>query len=73
MPTMAAATGLELMKHGASFTSQELGVLGVGFIGALITALVAVKYFVTYVKHHSLVGFGVYRIVVAIGYWLMVR
>ena len=72
IPTMAAATGLDLAKSSFSFTSQEWGVLAVGFVGAFLTALLAVKYFLRYIEHHSFVAFGVYRIVLAIMFWLLI-
>ncbi len=72
IPTMAAATGLDLAKSSFGFTSQEWGVLTVGFVGAFLTALLAVKYFLRYIEHHSFVAFGLYRIMVAIVFWLMI-
>ncbi len=72
IPTMAAATGLDLAKSSFRFTSQEWGVLAVGFVGAFLTALLAVKYFLRYIEHHSFVAFGVYRIVLAIMFWLLI-
>jgi len=72
IPTMVAATGLDLVKSNFSFTSQEWGVLAVGFIGSFITALLAVKFFIQYVKNHTFVAFGIYRIVLAIVFWLLI-
>lgn len=65
IPTMAAATGLDLLKSGFSFTGQEFLLLGIGFIGAFITAWLAVKYFLRYVQNHTMAPFGWYRIIVA--------
>ena len=72
IPTMAAATGLDLLKTSFSFSGQEWGVLSVGFIGAFITAIFAVKYFIKYIEHHTFVVFGIYRIVLAILFWLFI-
>jgi undecaprenyl-diphosphatase len=72
IPTMAAATGLDLIKSNFSFTSQEWMVLSVGFVGAFITAILAIKYFVRYVQHHSFIAFGIYRIILAIVFWLFI-
>lgn len=66
IPTMAAATGLDLVKSNFSFSEGEWGIIAVGFVGAFVTALLAVKYFVRYVEHHSFVAFGIYRIILAI-------
>lgn len=72
IPTMAAATGLDLIKTEFSFTGQEWGLLAVGFIGAFITALLAVKYFIKYIERHTFIAFGVYRIVLAVLFWLFI-
>lgn len=70
VPTMFAATGLDLIKSEFNFTSSEYSLLAVGFIGSFITALFAVKFFLKYIERHTFVGFGVYRVIVAIILWL---
>jgi undecaprenyl-diphosphatase len=73
IPTMAAATGLDLLKSGFSFTPNEWMILGVGFMGAFITALFAVKYFLKFIQDHTFIPFGIYRIVLALLFWLFVK
>ena len=53
VPTMFAATGLDVIKS----------------VGAFISALLAVNYFISYVQRHTFVGFGLYRIVAALVFW----
>lgn len=72
IPTMVAATGLDLIRSEFSFSSNEWMLLAVGFIGAFITALFAVKFFLKYIANHTFVGFGIYRIVLAIMFWVFV-
>lgn len=72
IPTMFAATGLDLIESDWSFTQQELFILAVGLLGAFVTALVAVRYFLRYVQNHSFIPFGIYRIVLAILFWILV-
>jgi undecaprenyl-diphosphatase len=72
IPTMIAATGLDLVKSNFAFSSSEWGLLSFGFIGAFITALLAVKFFIRYVQHHTFVAFGVYRIVLALLFWIFI-
>ena len=72
IPTMAAATGLDLVRSDFSFTGQEWGLLAIGFVGSFFTALLAVKYFVKYVEHHGFIVFGIYRIVLALIFWLFI-
>lgn len=71
IPTMAAATGLDLVKTSFSFDSSEWTILAIGFVGAFITALFAVKYFLKYIEHHTFVAFGVYRILLALVFWFV--
>lgn len=66
VPTMLAATGLDLVKTGFSFTSQEYFLLGVGLIVSFFVAILAVKFFVKFVQNHTLIPFGIYRIILAI-------
>lgn len=75
VPTMVAASGLDVIKSRELLLhSGSVGILVVGFVGAFLTALVTVKWLVGWVQKHSFVGFGVYRIVVAgIFFLLMMR
>ena len=66
IPTMAAATGLDLIKSGSSFTGGEWGMLGVGFAVAFVTALAAVKWLIGYVQKHDFTAFGMYRIILGV-------
>lgn len=71
IPTILGATLLDLVKSGFSYSSNEWMLLFIGFIGAFITALVAVKYFISYIKNHSLKAFGIYRIILAFVFLLL--
>ena len=70
IPTMTAATGLELLE-GYQGLSGHFDVLAVGFVVSFITALLAIKSFLGYVKKHSFAAFGWYRIVLAVVYFLV--
>jgi undecaprenyl-diphosphatase len=72
IPTMLAATALDLKDANFSFTSTEYMLLTIGFIGSFVTALAAVKYFLKFIEHHTFIPFGVYRIIVAIVFWLFI-
>lgn len=72
IPTMVAATGLDLVKSDFHFTVNEWQLLAVGFVGAFVTALLAVKYFLRYIEHHTLIAFGIYRIAIAVVFWLVI-
>jgi undecaprenyl-diphosphatase len=73
IPTMAAATGLDLIKSNIStFTSSEWGLLLTGCFISFVTALIVVKFFLRYIQHHTFIPFGIYRIVVSILFYLIV-
>lgn len=72
IPTMVAATGLDLLKSSRHFTGSQYGLLAVGFIVAFVTALATVKWFIGYVKMHTFVPFGWYRIAAALAFWVLV-
>ena len=66
IPTMFAATGLDILKHGVKISGNEAGLLLVGFVTAFIVALIAVKSFLSYIKTNTFTAFGIYRIIIAI-------
>jgi len=64
--TLSAATFFDLSKHGGELVDQ-FGVATplIGLVCAFITALIAVRWMVSYLNTKSLAIFGWYRIVVA--------
>lgn len=69
VPTMLAATVYDLYKNGAAFSFTEMNYLIVGFLTSFIVALVSIKFLLGFVKDHTFVFFGVYRIVLVL-IWL---
>lgn len=72
VPTMLSATGWDLIKSAHSFSGQNLGLLAVGFILAFIVALLAIKFLIAFIKKHSFVPFGLYRIALALLFYVFV-
>lgn len=72
IPTMIAATALDLKKSASVFTSSDFTVLAIGFAAAFVTALFAVKFLLGYVRSHTFIPFGVYRIALSVVFWLLV-
>lgn len=66
IPTMAAATGLDLLETSFKFSDQEWIVLSIGFITSFVVAYLVIKWFIKYVSNHSFILFGIYRIILAI-------
>jgi undecaprenyl-diphosphatase len=73
VPTMLAATGLDLVKNAGAFSVNQLLYLAVGFVVSFGAALLAVKFLLAYIKNHSFILFGVYRVVLVVLFWLVVR
>jgi len=72
VPTMAAATGLDIMKSYSSFAAGDAVLLLAGFVTAFLVAIVVIKFFLRFIKTHSFISFGVYRILIAAIFWLAV-
>ena len=66
IPTMFAASGLDLLKSGWAFTGHEVSLLLVGFVVSFFVALAAIKWLLSYVQSHSFIAFGIYRIVIGL-------
>jgi undecaprenyl-diphosphatase len=69
VPTMFAATAKSLLdwyQERGSFTSDEVKLLAVGNVVAFVVALLAIKFFISYLQKHGFKLFGWYRIVVGI-------
>ena len=75
VPTMLAATGYKLLKYykeAGSFSSEELKLLAAGNVVAFIVALLAIKFFISFVKKYGFKVWGVYRIIVGIVLLLLI-
>ncbi len=72
VPTMLAATGFDLIKNAGSFSSDQFGLLAVGFITSFIVAIFAIKFLLKFIQNHSFTPFGIYRVVVGIILWLII-
>jgi undecaprenyl-diphosphatase len=69
VPTMVAATGYKLFKHlrqNGGFSHEEIKLLLVGNIVAFLVALVAIKFFIEFLKKHGFRVWGIYRIIVGL-------
>ncbi len=69
VPTMFAATAYKLLKlllepNGIDILTQNIGALVIGNIVAFIVALLAIKFFISFVTKYGFKAFGYYRIIV---------
>ncbi len=74
IPTMFAATGLDLMETSFTFSNQEWMLLSTGFITSFVVAYFVIKWFIHYISNHTFSFFGYYRIILAILlYFLLIK
>lgn len=69
VPTMVAATGLDLYKSAGQFSASEWDFLLVGFITSFITAIAGIKFLLGFIKKYTFIPFGIYRILAAAVFW----
>lgn len=71
IPTMLAASAFDLVKSRFYFSFHDILILFVGFLISFITSLFIVEYFLKYIKDHGFMIFGIYRIVIALVYYMV--
>lgn len=63
IPIMFGASALKLLKFGFDFTGMEIAILLTGMIVAFLVSVVAIKFFMQYIRKNDFKAFGWYRIV----------
>ena len=69
VPTMLAATGYKLYKYyktNGGFSSHEIQQLAIGNLVAFLVALLAIKFFIGFLKKRGFMIWGYYRIILGI-------
>lgn len=72
IPTMTAATGLDLVKNVHSFHSNDALFLITGVVVSFVVALFVIKWLLKFVQKNNFIGFGIYRIAIAVLYFIVV-
>lgn len=72
VPTMLAATGLDLIKNVDSFSIDQVYVLLLGLIVSFAVAMLSINFLLNFVKKHNFIPFGIYRIIIASLFWLTI-
>lgn len=72
VPTMAAATGYDLIKSASSFSFSEFHILAIGFVVSFFVAMASIVWLLKFVKTHTFISFGIYRIVAAALFYFFV-
>lgn len=69
VPTMLAATGYKLLKyyqeHGG-FTRHDIQQLAIGNLVAFVVAMLAIKFFIGFLKKHGFKIWGYYRVILGL-------
>ncbi|MBI3572460.1 undecaprenyl-diphosphatase UppP [Candidatus Kaiserbacteria bacterium] len=69
VPTMVAATGLSLVKAQTIFSGSEWLMLAAGLVTSFAVALASIRWLLRYVRGHSFVAFGIYRIALSLAFF----
>ncbi|MBV9159381.1 MAG: undecaprenyl-diphosphate phosphatase [Candidatus Kaiserbacteria bacterium] len=65
VPTMAAASALDILKSFGTIESGGIGVLLVGFVVSFVVAILGIRFLLAAIRRYSFVPFGIYRILLA--------
>ena len=63
IPVMFGASLLKLLKFGAHFTGDEIGILVLGMVVAFVVSVFVIRFLMDYIKKHDFQVFGWYRII----------
>jgi undecaprenyl-diphosphatase len=66
VPTMAAATIYKLIKSVGTITSDQVSLLGLGFVISFLVAALSIQFFLKILAKSGFKYFGIYRIVVGL-------
>jgi|SRR5680860_666143 len=72
VPTMFAASGLDLVGGYKFLGGGNFGLLAVGFIASFVVSAVSIKFLLGFIRRFNFVSFGVYRILAGIFFWLII-
>ncbi len=66
VPTMLAATSLDLLKSYDQFSLDQFSTLALGWLAAFTMAFFSIKLLLRFIKTHTFVPFGIYRIALVV-------
>ena len=72
VPTMLAATVLDLVKTGNVFNLEQVMLLIIGFLVSFVIALMSINFLLKFIKNHNFIIFGVYRVCVGLLYFIII-
>lgn len=66
MPTMAGAFAYDLYKNIDKLSTNDLGLIGIGFVAALVSGVFVVKTVLDFITRHGFAPFAYWRIAVGV-------
>ena len=72
VPTVLAATSLDLIKSAGSFSLDQFQFLLVGFTASFVMGIIAIQFLLRFIQNHRFISFGIYRIVIALVFWFFI-
>uniref|UniRef100_A0A7C4R653 Undecaprenyl-diphosphatase n=1 Tax=candidate division CPR3 bacterium TaxID=2268181 RepID=A0A7C4R653_UNCC3 len=72
IPTMLAATGYDLLRNYQTLDPSQFHLLAIGFVVSFLVAIPSIKFLIGFVQKNNFTWFGVYRIVVAVIFALII-
>ncbi len=73
VPTILAATALDLMYNGPSFQGSDWGLLLLGATVSCVVAIIVIRFFIRYIQNRGFFFFGVYRMIAAAVLWIILK
>ncbi len=75
VPTILAATLLDLFKNRSAFEQSDWGMLFVGGFVSFVVAAISIRFFLGFIQKtkRGLLFFGVYRILLTVIFWIFVK
>jgi undecaprenyl-diphosphatase len=73
VPTMFAATGFDVWKSRDMIAQGGFLTLFAGTVLSFFFAALAIKFLINFIKKHDFTAFGIYRIILAILFWIFIK
>jgi undecaprenyl-diphosphatase len=66
IPTILAASAFDLVKNLHDLTTSNLEIIFIGTLAAFLSAILVIKWFISFVSKNNFIPFGIYRIIAGI-------
>lgn len=74
IPTMLGAFVLDFYENRSALSTDDIGIIAVGFVVSFVSALIVVRSFVDFVGRHGFMPFAIWRVIVGVagllGFWI---